>query len=318
MATQRTVMTVLGPISADELGTTLMHEHIFCSLIEEYRGDGWLNDGVLAVDELNRFRQAGGGTIVDLTLRGMGRRPADLRAVSERTGLHVIAGTGLYRHQYYDAAWIDQQSVSQLAEWIERELTEGIEDTGVRAGIIGEIGCDEFITAQEERVFRAAARAQKRTGVAISTHAGRWPVGHVQLDLLEEEGVDPRRVIIGHCDSVASSSWNDRSDAMKYHETLAARGAWVSFDHFGSWGSEHDDRVAIDYVMNLVSKGLASQVLLSHDVCFRSSLHAHGGNGYDFIPVTVVPRLRAAGLVEAVLHTLLVENPARALTGPVR
>ena len=312
---QESVTTVLGDVSPSDLGITLMHEHVFCSLLSEYRGDGWLNDGAVAVTELNRFREAGGQTVVDLTLRGMGRRPEALRKVSEETGLHIIAGTGLYRHQYYDADWVDCHSADDISAWMVQELEEGIEGTGIRAGIIGEIGCDEYITAQEERVFRAAGRAHLRTGITVSTHAARWPVGHMQLDVLEEEGVEPRRVVLGHCDTVTAPGWNSTKNAEEYYESLIRRGAFVSFDHFGAWASEYDDTRAIEHVVKIVDKGFAEHVILSQDVCFRSTLHAHGGNGYDYLLTDVVPRLREAGMSENTIRTILVDNPRRALTG---
>src|SRR5581483_7345825 len=145
-----TIVTVRGPIPADQLGVTLTHEHIFINLVQEYRGDGLLNDAPLAARELTRFREAGGATVVDVTNASLGRHPRTLRAISEQVGVNVVLGAGLYRHQYFDAAWVDRTSTDAIAEWIVRDLTVGIADTGIRAGIIGEIACDEWITAQEE------------------------------------------------------------------------------------------------------------------------------------------------------------------------
>jgi phosphotriesterase-related protein len=210
---------------------------------------------------------------------------------------------------------VDSHTVDEIAASFIREMTEGIDQTGVRAGVIGEIGCDAYLTAQEERVFRAAARAQKQTGRTITTHASRWPVGHAQLDVLEDEGVDPHRVIIGHCDSVTSSTWTSYDEIKDHHESLARRGAYVQFDHFGTFVSRYHDQVSVDYVVHLIQKGFTRQILLSHDVCFTSSLRAHGGNGYDFLMMDTLPRLRAAGVSEDTIHTLTVENPRRALTG---
>jgi phosphotriesterase-related protein len=302
-------------VAATDLGLTLVHEHIFINLLREFRGDGWLGDGAAAVEELARFREAGGGTVVELTLRGMGRQTTALVGVSEKTGLHIIVGTGLYRLQYYDLDWVDRNSIGEIAAWMVSEIEDGIDGTQIRAGIIGEIGCDEFITPREERVFRAAARAQRQTGVPITTHAARWPVGHAQLDVLESEGADLRSVIVGHSDSVASPNWFSREDAHAYHESLANRGPFIAFDHFGGWASPHDDQRSMDYVLNLVRKGLTAQVLVSHDVCFKSGLRMHGGNGYDYLLTTIVPQLRDRGLSDEALQTILVENPRRALSG---
>jgi predicted metal-dependent phosphotriesterase family hydrolase len=309
------VMTVRGPLPVDQLGITLMHEHIFNNMMREFRLEGLMSDFPLAVHEISRFREAGGRSIVDLTNASLGRQPAALRAISEATGVNIILGCGLYRHQYYDADWVDGMSTNDLADWLVTELTDGIGDTGVRAGIIGEIGCDEWLTAQEERVFRAAARAQRKTGVALSTHAARWPVGIAQIDLLVgEERVDPRRVIIGHCDTVTNVAWTSPEDVLGYHEELARRGVYVEFD---TLRIEHpyDMEKRVRYVTNLVRKGYLEQILLSHDVTWRSALRTFGGGGYDFVLTDFGPRLEAEGISPDEIRTMLVDNPRRALAG---
>jgi phosphotriesterase-related protein len=308
------IVTVRGPMPADQLGTTLMHEHIFINLLREFRGDGLLNDAPLAARELTRFREAGGATVVDVTNASLGRHPRTLKAISEQVGVNIVLGAGLYRHQYFDAAWVDRMSTDAMADWIVRDLTVGIGDTGIRAGIIGEIACDEWITAQEERVFRAAARAHKKTGVTITTHAARWPIGLAQLDLLSEEGVDLRRVIVGHCDTVNAAEWTAPTQGMEYHEALARRGAYVQFDTIRR-GTAHELDIRVAYTRNLVEKGYAQQILLSHDVCLRSHLRAYGGGGYDFLLTDFLPRLQSSGISTELIRTIVAENPRRALTG---
>jgi phosphotriesterase-related protein len=288
------------------MGVTLPHEHIFINLIREYRGAGLLNDHALAVTEVTRFQDAGGSTLVDCTNLGLQRDPLALRRVSEETNLNVVMGCGLYRDPYIDRDWLDRTSTDELTELIVHDIEVGADSTDVRAGIIGEIGADKwYISTSEERSFRAAARAQLRTGLAITTHAARWPIGSAQLDLLEEEGVDPRRVIVGHCDMVPLP---------EYHESLARRGAWVEFDTIRG-ESEYDLAARVEFVLAMARKDLLGHVLLSHDVCLRTMLHAMGGCGYDFVLTTFVDRLRAAGLDEADVHLLTVENPRRALVG---
>src|SRR5262245_33254756 len=309
-----TITTVRGPIAARELGVTLTHEHIFINLLREFRGDGLLNDAPLAARELTRFREAGGGTVVDVTNASLGRHPRTLQAISEAVGINIVLGAGLYRHQYFDAAWVDRTTTDAMAEWMVRDLTVGIADTGIRAGIIGEIACDEWITAQEERVFRAAARAHKQTDVTITTHAARWPIGLAQLDLLTEEGVDLRRVIVGHCDTVNAAEWTSPRQVMEYHEALARRGAYVQFDTIRR-GSEREIEVRLAYTRNLIEKGHTHQILLSHDVCLRSHLRAYGGGGYEFLLTDFLPRLRSSGVSEETIRVITVDNPRRALTG---
>jgi predicted metal-dependent phosphotriesterase family hydrolase len=300
------IMTVTGPVSQDDLGVVLPHEHVFIDLVREYRGNGLLNDEHLARAELTALRQAGGGTLVDLTLDEIGRDPAALRRVSEATGVQIVMGSGHYRDPYLDRDWFDRMSADAIAEEISRDITEGVRDTGVRAGIIGEIGADRrYISAAEERSFRAAARAHQRTGLTISTHAARWPVGLDQLALLAEEGVDPRRVIVGHADSVPIP---------EYHLALAGQGCYISFDGIGT-GSRYDLDQAVRYLRNLVHSGFGDQILLSHDVCLRDHLRAHGGCGYGFLITGFLPMLAVAGLDEEQVRRFVTENPRAALTG---
>jgi len=300
------IMTVTGPVAPGDLGVVLPHEHVFIDLVREYRGNGLLNDEDLAKAEVAALREAGGGTLVDLTLDEIGRDPAALRRVGEATGVRIVMGCGHYRDPYLDRDWFDRMSVDVIADEITRDITEGVRGTGVRAGIIGEIGADRrYISAAEERSFRAAARAHRRTGLTISTHAARWPVGLDQLDLLAEEGVDPRRVIVGHADSVPIPD---------YHLALARRGCYVSFDGIGT-GSRYDQDRTAGYVIELARAGFAAQVLLSHDVCLSDHLRAHGGCGYGYLIEGFLPLLTAAGLEADQVWRLVTQNPAAALSG---
>lgn len=299
-----TVMTVTGSLRSDELGFTLPHEHIFANQVREYRGNGLLNDEALAILEMKRYTESGGRTLIDCTIDELGRDPLALQRVSTATGVNIVMGCGHYRDPYLDIHWFDKNSVDAIAELMIYDLEEGVNDTGVRSGIIGEIGADKwYISAAEERSFRAAARAHRATGVTITTHAARWPVGLPQLDLLAEEGVDPRCVIIGHCDMVPTPG---------YHEAVASRGAWVEFDTIRG-ESEFDTSLRVQFVVNMVELGFADQVLISHDLCLRTHMSAVGGCGYDFIIRDFIPRLRSAGLDDEVIHRITVENPARAL-----
>lgn len=299
------VMTVRGPVSATDLGPTLPHEHLFIDLLREYRGNGLLHDEALTLQELALFRDAGGATIIDCTSEGLGRDPAALLRVSTATGVNIVMGSGHYRRPYLDEARLDRMSVDQIAADIVRDLTEGVGGTGIRAGIIGEIGCDRYIGALEERVFRAAARAHRQTGATITTHAARWPVGEAQLDLLAEEGVDPGRVIIGHCDMVPDPA---------YHERLARRGAWVEFDTVQGV-NEWDTQRRLGWIRSLFDAGLEGRLLLSQDVCLTTDLAANGGPGYAYVLTGFRQRLIAAGFPESSLKLLFEENPQRAVSG---
>src|SRR5215469_3270144 len=142
------VMTVTGPVAADQLGVVLPHEHVFIDLVSEYRGSGLLNDEHLARQELRALRAAGGSTLVDLTLDEIGRDPAALRRAGEASGVSIIMGCGHYRDPYLDRGWFDRTAVDAIADELVRDITEGARGTNVRAGIIGEIGADRgYISA---------------------------------------------------------------------------------------------------------------------------------------------------------------------------
>ena len=208
-----TVMSVTGPISAGELGITSIHEHIFLDLTRHARGPAsLLNNQELAYDELMMFKNAGGGTIVDQTTGGLTESDHDIlpvkhavavRDMAERTGINVILGAGWYREPFYEQR-LYRARTDEIAEELVRDVTEGIDSTGVRAGVLGEIGAHfTRVSPAEERVFRAVARAHKETGVTILTHTpNAWSVGLDQLDILEDEGTDLRRIVIGHSHSL--------------------------------------------------------------------------------------------------------------------
>ncbi len=299
-------MTVNGPSDAGKLGITLMHEHLFVNVLREYRRDGLLNDPRLARREVEGFMKVGGETIVDVTTAELGQNPLGLRAIMKETGVNIIMGTGHYRDPYLDKEWFDSHSVDAIAELMVRDIEHGVGETNVRAGIIGEIGSDKwYVSAAEERSFRAAARAQARTGVTITTHAARWPVGRQQLEILLQEGADPHRIIIGHCDS---------NPDLEYHQELARQGCFVEFDTIRGTTEYDTERVA-DYVVSLIRAGFGRHVLLSHDVCLRSHLRIAGGCGYSYVMTDFIPYLHRLGLNEEEIHMLIVDNPRRALAG---
>jgi len=306
-------MTVAGPVDPATLGVTLPHEHTAIALWHiPNRWDYWelTRDEPLIVEELGLFRAAGGATIVDLTLRGVGRDPAWLARVSAASGLHVVMGCGWYRGAYYPAeAQIDSRSVDDLAEELVREAGDGVGESGIRPGIIGEIGTDKpWVSALEERVHRAAARASRQSGLAITTHAVMSDVGVAQLRIFEEEGADPSRVVIGHADSYPS---------LDYYLAIVSRGASVEFDFLGmsfTPQERHGEGRIVELLCELLSRGHAERVLLSQDVCHNGQLKRYGGNGYVHLAETFLPRLRAAGASEAEIETLTVANPRRLLT----
>jgi predicted metal-dependent phosphotriesterase family hydrolase len=306
------IQTIRGAIAPAQLGLTLPHEHIFIRMWEiagRFDYAGQVLDERLLAEEIAAFKQLGGRSLVELTLRGLGRDPLRLRAFGERTGVQIVMGCGWYREPYYPPAdQIDRRRVDSLAEELIHEILEGAPGSpGVLPGIIGEIGTEkDWVSAQEERVHRAAARAQKATGLALTTHSIGADVGLEQLALFEEEGVDPARVVIGHCDLPASLS-------LSYHLGILERGAFVEFDTFGSKG-EPMEELALGMLLELLSRGHEQQILLSHDVCKYPHLRRMGGQGFTYVIDTLLPRLRAEGVSEATIDTLTVANPRRLLT----
>jgi phosphotriesterase-related protein len=307
------VQTVLGRIDPSDLGITLPHEHTQCALWHvENRWDYWqlTRDEAVILEELEHFRAAGGRSLVDLTLPGIGRDPDWLAGIARASGLNIVMGSGWYRTAYYPAETrIDRRSVDDLADELVREAEDGVGETEVRPGIIGEIGTDKpWVSALEERIHRAAGRAARRTGRSVTTHSVLSPVGLDQLRIFEEEGLDPSRVVIGHSDSYP---------VLDYYLEIIRRGASIEFDFLGmafTAVERHGEARIVELLLELLSLGHADRVLLSQDVCNDAQLRRYGGRGYTYLAERFLPRLRAAGVTDADIDTMTVANPRRLLT----
>ncbi|NUP23703.1 MAG: phosphotriesterase [Streptomyces sp.] len=269
------------------------------------RDDRLLADEPLAAAEAAAFRDAGGGTIVDLTSPAHGRNPAALRRLAESTGLTVVMGTSPYVSSGEGAA-----DSGKLLDELVQELRAGV--GGVRAGIIGALPALDPGVPAERNVLVAAARASAATGTAISLGRSGDPVVQQRvLDLLAEEGADLGRVAVGHCDPLAPDP-----DAL---EPLLARGVFVQFDQLGRLPSAHsvaDDQDVAAAVLELARRGHAARVLLSQDVRAKSHLLAYGGGGYGFLLQQFVPYLRMLGADDGLIETVTVDNPRRLLQTP--
>ena len=352
-----TLQTVLGPVSADELGVTLTHEHLLVDCTVWYEqptatseramaeapvslDNLWwvrrnflasldnlrLTDLDVATEEALAFRQLGGGTIVDVTPRGIGQDPLALRAVSAATGLHIVMGCGYYIHAAHPPH-VAEWGVEELAEEMLRDLTEGVDGTGIRAGVIGEVGTSDPITGDEEKVLRAAALAHKETGVAINIHPQAWSMAGIgALDIVLAEGVDPARVIMSHCDGTSGRGGD--ADLMTFCEAVGERGAYIEFDTFGfesyiditTRAIAGGDRVSFDFervaaLVKLIEKGYLERLLLSQDVFIKLMLRKYGGWGYGHISQHIEPMMRRRGVSEAEIRMMRVENPARVHAG---
>ena len=298
------VMTVRGPVAPDDLGHTQMHEHIFTDL--SWPRHRWLalpiTDEVQMTEEVRLYKQAGGGTLVDPTLEHIGRDPEKLRRVSEAADVHVVMGTGFYREPYYPE-FVNKWTTQRLADYMIDEIENGAGGTGVRPGIIGEIGLDKaWVQGVEERVLRAAARAQAATGLPITTHTTMYMALEF-LEIFQEEGAAPDRVIFGHLDGALE---------MPELERVAATGAYLEFDLIGiEW--INTDRRRAQFLAELVRMGYQDRLLLAQDMPARPRLKTNGGHGYQHLIENFLPMLRAEGVGEDAITAMTRDNPARVL-----
>jgi phosphotriesterase-related protein len=311
------VQTVTGPVAVEALGRVLTHEHVIVlntELQENHPGDWsigrWEEEpGIaLAVEKLRAVKAAGFDTLVDVTVFPMGRSLGRIRTISERSGVNIIAATGLYLFDTLPRpltaiAW---RGEDPLVELFVRDLDLGL--GGIRCGVIKLATDAPGITVGTERILRAGARAHRRTGAPITTHSNAALHGGLeQQRVFAEEGVDLARVVIGHC--------GDTTD-LGYLESLMEAGSSIGMDRFGMHDRlSFEDRVAT--VAELCSRGYTERLTLSHDAwAFNDWIGAElaaelSDWHYLHIPNDVLPALRAHGVSEAQLDTMLVANPAR-------
>jgi phosphotriesterase-related protein len=340
------VQTVLGPVAPDSLGPTSMHEHLLLSLDcyfavpeeasersymdrpmsmdllgglagrwNHHRDSMNLIDERVAIEEATEWQLEGGGTIVDATSLGIGRDPLALTRISRATGLNVVMGAGYYVPTSHPAD-MDDISEDDIVERIVRDVNEGVDDTGVRSGIIGEIGCVNPLPPNVLKTVRAAGRAQALTGAPILIHPGHKQTAPAEiLEILVKNGATPSNVVLGHLDvRIADNA---------ILADLAKAGTFLEFDTFGleegAYGGDptaiamRNDSQKLDMVEFLVGLGHADQVVIAHDACHRWRFGRFGGKGYGHILSSMVPRMRARGFSAEDIDTILVKNPARAL-----
>ena len=300
------VMTASGPIDPGALGVTLHHEHVLCSppaLAEEDR-DWILDDPHASLAELEDFYAAGGRAILDASTADYGRDAQGMAWIAERAPVHLILVTGHHK-ALHAAPYLGDKGVNEVAAVSVRELTEGIEGTGIRAGAVKAGTSLDVIMEVEETALRAAARAHLATGAPITTHTEAGTMALEQLAILREEGVDPARVIVGHL---------DRRLEEAYLRQVLETEAFVSFDQVSKRGYGPDEPKA-EMLKRLVEAGHADQLLVSQDLARKSLLRAYGGGpGWVYLLERFTLLLMETGLEAMTVRQLLVENPARALT----
>jgi phosphotriesterase-related protein len=302
------VETALGPVPAAELGPTLMHEHIVTRSpgVQENWPHLWDREAIVALAEkkLADLYDRGIRTLVDLTTVDLGRDIDLIAAVARRSRVRVIVATGVWwmPQRYFSAHGVDA-----VADLFIRDIRQGIAGSGVKAAIIKCATDTAGVTPVIENVLRASARAQKATGVPISTHtwaAGR--VGEVQQAIFAQEGVDLRRVIIGH---------SGDSEDLKYLRGLMERGSTIGMDRFGLDSFLPTDK-RVEVLARLCAEGYAGKMVLSHDAnCWTDMLSEDAKRRtrprwhYTHISDDILPALRKAGVSEEQIEQMLVRNP---------
>jgi phosphotriesterase-related protein len=274
-------------------------------------GPGWntLEDFDTQLAEIMEFKNAGGGTIVDVSNFGLSRDPGKLKRVSEASGLNVVMGAGYYQKMFHPRD-MSVRTVEELTDIIVRDITVGAQGTSIRSGIIGEIGIEgRPLTDNELKSVRASARASRLTGAPMSFHMGGGTPEEKQqvMDIVESEGVDLNHVVMGH---------NGTGD-VEQMKRITDRGAYIEFDFmgFGAQGvtPEATERVA-QGIATLVKAGLTDRILVGHDVCTQLQLKKNGGGGFGYISNALLPAVRAKGVSDEAIHKIMVENPRRVLT----
>jgi len=343
------VQTVAGPVARGDLGIVLPHEHLFIDLRNQFTpfadpekdrisrepvsmtNLGWLrrnpyavrdnlalDDPDLVARELEPFRLLGGRTVVDCTSIGIGRDPIRLCEIAEASALNIVAGCGYYTRDTHPSE-LARRCAGEIAEQIVRDLTEGIDGTGIRAGVIGEIGLGWPVHADEWKVLDAAAVAHGETGAPVYVHLYPWcGAGADAADFLLKRGTRPTKVVICHSDAQPEPG---------YMERVLERGVFLEFDNFGKefWIDPEErgfaggvfmrDCERVDALRALVDKGFAGRLLIANDICLKSMLHAYGGWGYDHILRHIVPMMLHAGIAQADVDRIVLHNPPELLAG---
>ena len=332
--------TVLGLVDPDVLGPTLMHEHVICDITPPklaatgVEGDEidicncWqinygqktsalkykLNQRDIAIREIRAMVAAGGRTIVDLTSGGLKPDPAALAAISRDSGAHLVMGCGHYVHEYQDPGNRTRGTEDFALEMVSQVL-EGAWGTDVRAGIIGEIGCQAPWTEQERKVMHGAILAQQETGAAINVHPGRHEDQPQEVaDFFLKQGAPMDRMVMSHIDRTIF----DETRLLR----LADTGCVIEFDLFGMEQSYYslsdidmpNDAVRLRLIRALIGRGHLDRIVISHDICYRTRLTRYGGHGYQHIFANVIPMMRRRGYSETEIDMIMVRTPRRLLT----
>ena len=295
------IRTVLGDIGKDELGFTLAHEHLILDL-DWVRKDGvsFIDDVNEVIPEIEMAQKQGIEAVFEVSTIDMKRDVKKLKEISERTGLKIVCSTGFYLSEYHPD-WLTDATAEEIAEVYIKELTEGIDATGIRAGLIAEIASSpKGFVGQEKKILEAAAIASVKTGFAVSTHTGKQAAIET-IETLIRGGVEPDKIILGHQDLI---------DDHDYHLTLLQRGVNIAFDTCGKTAYQSDESRALN-ALKLVKAGYEDHLVLSNDISRHTYFTTFGSKGYLSVMGSVVPLMREYGIGEDVITKFLKDNPAR-------
>ena len=299
--------TTLGPMSLQEIGMMLSHEHVFTDLRTEADPSFGIADKRDVVTTrfpaLLAAKKAGLDVIVECTPVGVARNAAYLLAVSMAAQYPLVVPTGVYREPWLPR-WVREAEEASLEAWMRGELDGNIGGTGVRAAWIKLSAGDGGMTEQEEKVLRAAARAGAATGAVIGSHTIRGTTVRHQLQVLEESGYRADRFIWIHTQAEPDFA---------LHLEMAKRGVWISYDNIGASGK---DDWYVDMLLRMLEAGFTDQLLLSHDRGWYDPAKPHGGipEPFTYLPERFLPKLRASGVDEATIRRLMRDNPFRAFS----
>lgn len=322
-AEEPTIQTVLGALPASEMGTTLIHEHVFLdwSGADSIRPEEWDEEHAFQaiLPYLEAAKAKGVNTLLECTPAYLGRYPALLKRLSEASGLQLLTNTGYYgarQNKYIPQHAFDESAEALAGRWI-GEWENGIEGTGIRPGFI-KIGIDSdtVLSPMHEKLVRAAAKTHLATGLTIVAHTGPEAGAYQEIQILEQEGVAPDAFVWTHA----------QEGALEAHAELARRGAWISLDGMG-WLNDQNGQVDstalqkyLDMLQNLRENGLLHRTLISHDAGWYTHGEPDGGSFQPFTAIfdTVIPALKKNGFTDEDIRKLLVENPQEAFAIRVR
>jgi len=299
------VQTVLGPISPEDLGVTYPHAHVIIMRERSEDPDFGIPNVEKAIEELQSFKEAGGKSIVDGTTVGPGRDVKALIDVAKKTSVNIVATTGFGTQDLPLEKWVFDYSIDQLTDFMTREITAGIDGTEAKAGALKASASYNCIKPVEEKVIRAVARVQLKTDAPVFLHTTIGTMALEQLEILEEEGVNLSRVMVGHL---------DRNPDLSYHREILKKGAYVLYDQISKI-KYHPVSFVVELILKLFKEGYGKQILLSLDFARKSDLKAYGGGpGYTYLLKSFVPRLKAEGLDEEAILDIFINNPKRILS----